>query len=65
MIWTDIKLQALCELPGLSENFSALGRGEGSKRSRIESGVLKSETTVHTIRRELQSRLFDVPLMHT
>lgn len=46
----------------MREDLSSLGRGESRERTSVESRVLESETTIHTVGRQLESYLFDFPL---
>lgn len=57
-----IKLETLCEFLRSGEDLSSLRGRKGSERASIKSRVLKAEAPVHTIRRQLESHLLDIPL---
>ena len=57
-----IKLHALGELSGVRQDLTTLERRQGRKWSGVESRVLKPETSIHTVGRQLQRHLLDIPL---
>lgn len=57
-----IKLETLCEFLRSGEDLSSLRRRKGRERASIKPRVLKAQAPVHTVRRQLESHLLDIPL---
>lgn len=59
---TYVELHALRELASMREDLTTLERREGSERAGVESRILEAQAPVHTVGRQLQGHLFNVPL---